>query len=180
MINLKNGTENIWNGFRKSLRLDITKAKKEGIEIVEGSRKEVEYIYDLLKERQRIRSTKDFLLEIFDNFHPQNLKVFIAKKEDDCLSGIITTCYKNKVSFWIGSPKLLYNGISPNELVLWESIKWACENKFEFYEIVGADDLSLYPFKSKFNGELVTYLSLRWFSPMFRLIEAVNKSIKLR
>jgi lipid II:glycine glycyltransferase (peptidoglycan interpeptide bridge formation enzyme) len=151
-----------------------------GIEVDEGERRDVEHIYDLLKRRDRIKATKEFLLEIFDNFHPNNIKVFISKKENDCLSGIITTCYKNKVSFWIGSPRVLYHGVSPNELLLWESIKWSIANGFEFYEIMGADDLSLYPFKSKFNGELINSLSMKWFSPAFKLIVGVYQSIKPR
>jgi lipid II:glycine glycyltransferase (peptidoglycan interpeptide bridge formation enzyme) len=82
------------------------------------------------------------------------------------------------VCFWIGSPKFSYKGISPNELILWESMKSAIEKGYEFYEIMGADDLALYPFKSKFNAELNLRLTIRWFSPKFRLVNAIYRAIK--
>jgi len=180
MLDLKGGKEKIWNNFSKSLRREIDIARKGGIYVEEGGKKELKIIYDLLLGRDRIHSRVDFLIEIFDRFYPKNLRVFIAKKNDECLSGIITICYKNKVSFWIGSPRCSYQGINPNELVFWESIKWACDNGFDSYEIMGADDETLYPFKSKFNGELIPYFTMRWTSPMFKLFESVYRIMKPR
>lgn len=178
ILNLKAGKDKIWKGFSKSLRYYIEKARKEGIEVTEGSKDDLDCIYAMLKNRGRISATKEFMTEIFENISQDNLNVLIAKKENELLSGIITISYKNKVSFWIGSPKVSYKGISPNELILWESIKSAIDKGYEFYEIIGADELVLYPFKSKFNAELIIRLNLRWFSPKFMLINNIYRAIR--
>ena len=177
-IDLGQGTENIWKNFNRSLRYYIEKAKKEGIVVAEGDKEDAFYIYDLLKERRRIDSQKEFLGSVYDALSPDHLKIFMAKAGSDRLSGIITLIHKDTVSFWIGSPKYSYKGMSPNELVLWESIRWAGEQGFKTYEIVGADDYALFPFKRKFNGKIIPYYHMKWYSPVMNIVASVYSSLK--
>ena len=180
ILKLNRDMEEIWRGFHKNLRRGIEKARRSGIIVREGSKDDLNYIYDLLIKRNRIHTSKEFVLEVFKKFQP-NVKVFIAEKNGEKLSGIVNICYNKKVSFWIGSPKFSYRGINPNELVFYESIKWAKENGFKYYEIMGADDLSLFEFKRKFNGDLVTFFTARKYSPRFvKIVEAIYRTIKPR
>ena len=179
-IDLSEGTESIWKSFNRSLRYYIEKAKKEGIRVVEGDKEDALYIYDLLKERKRVKSSKEFLGSVYDTLLPDHLKIFIAKAGSERLSGIITLIHKDRVSFWIGSPKYSYKGISPNELVLWESIRWAGEQGYNIYEIVGADDYALFPFKRKFNGKIIPYYHVKWYSPLLNVVASVYSSVKKR
>jgi hypothetical protein len=179
-IDLREGTENIWKNFNRSLRYYIEKAKKEGIVVSAGNKEDAYYIYDLLKERNRIKSSKDFIGSVYDTFFPDRMKIFIAKAGSERLSGIITVIHKDMVSFWIGSPKYSYKGISPNELVLWESIRWASEQGYKTYEIVGADDYSLFQFKRKFNGKIISYYQMKWYSPVLNVVASVYSAIKKR
>ena len=176
-----NSIENIWNNFSQSLRREIKKAKEENIVVSEGSKEELIHIYNLLKERNRIHAPKEFILDIFNHFYSDNLRIFIAEKNDELLSGIVTTCFNEKVSFWIGAPKFSINGINPNGMIFYESMKWALENGYKYYEIIGADDPPLYPFKSKFNGELVNYLTARKYHPSaIKVVEAIYRTFKPR
>jgi predicted N-acyltransferase len=176
-INLHDGKEKIWDNFSKTLKQDINKVKKKGIYIDIGSKKDVEFIYGLLKKRNRIHSNKEYILEIFDTFASKNLTVFIAKHENEPLSGGITICYKNKVSFWVGTPRLSYDGTSPNTYIYWEAINWAIENGYEIFEIMGADE-NTFPFKRKFKGKLIPYYHMKWFSPSFKLLSSLYYSLK--
>lgn len=177
-IDLSKGTEVIWKNFNRSLRYYVEKAKKEGIVVVQGEREDADHIFNLLKERNRIQGSKEFLDAVFDTFFPDQVKIFIAYAGSERLSGIITLIHKDRVSFWIGSPKYSYKGISPNELVLWESICWAAEQGFLTFEIVGADDYVLFPFKRKFNGKLIPYYQMRWYSPVLNVASSVYRSLK--
>jgi lipid II:glycine glycyltransferase (peptidoglycan interpeptide bridge formation enzyme) len=179
-IDLSEGTNGIWKNFNRSLRYYIEKAKKEGIVVVQGDKDDALYIYDLLKERKRVKSSKEFLGSVYDTLSPDHLKIFLAKAGSERLSGIITLIHKDQVSFWIGSPKYSYKGISPNELVLWESIRWAGEQGYNTYEIVGADDYVLFPFKRKFNGKIIQYYHMKWYSPLLNVIASVYSSVKKR
>jgi hypothetical protein len=177
-IDLTSGTDVIWKSFNRSLRYYIEKARKQGINVIEGNKDDSFYIYDLLAERNRDTFPKEFLGEVYDLFFPDHMKIFIAKVGSECLSGIITIINKDKVSFWAGAPKCSYKGLSPNELVLWESIRWAGENGYKTYEIIGADDFSLFPFKRKFNGKIIPYFQMIWFSPSINLVSSVYHSLK--
>ena len=117
---------------------------------------------------------------VFDQFFPDHNKVFIAKAGSERLSGIITIFYRDKVTFWVGSPRFSYNGLSPNELVLWESIRWAGEQGYKTFEILGADDYSLFPFKRKFNGKVISYYQMKWMSPSLNFVSSVGHSLKKR
>lgn len=176
-INLNDGKEKIWDNFSRTLKQDINKVKKKGIHVDIGSKKDVKFIYDFHKERNRIRSNKEYMLEIFDNFAPKNLTVFIAKHENSSLSGVITICYKNKVSFWVGTPRLSYDGTSPNTYIYWEAINWAIENGYEIFEIMGADEVTLFPFKRKFNGKIIPYYQMKWMSPSLNVISSLYHSL---
>jgi hypothetical protein len=180
-IDLSAGTDQIWKGFNRSLRYYIDKAKKEGITVTEGSREDAFHIYEMLKARGRVRSLKGYLGEVFDQFFPDNIKVFVAKAGSEHLTGIITIIERDKVSFWIGAPRCSYKGLSPNELVLWEAILWAGKHGYKTFEIQGADEYSLFPFKRKFNGKIVPYYEMKWrslslnlFSSLYRLLKKKN------
>ena len=179
-IDLTLGQKAIWENFGKNLKYYLRKTEKEGVTVEHGSRDDCKFIYDLLKQRNRIHSGEDFLLEIFDTFSPHDLHVFMARQDNENLTGIIILTYKNSVIFWLGAPKLSVRGIIPNELVIWKSIVWAIENGYERYEIMVADDLTLFPFKRKFNGTLSQFYTMRWRSPFFRLADAMYRGIRPR
>ena len=166
-----------WKNFNRSLRYYIEKARKEGITVSDGDKEDEFHIYTLLKNNDRIKAPKEFIDELYDLFYPDHLKVFIAKIGPERLSGILTLMHKDKVQFWVGSPRCSYKGLSPNELVLWESIRWAGEHGYKIFEIMGADDYSLFPFKRKFNGKLIPYYQMKWFSPVFYLLSSAYNTV---
>jgi hypothetical protein len=177
-IDLKQGKKIIWDNFSRTLKQDINKVKKKGIYVEIGSKKYVENIFGLLKKRNRVFSNIDYILEIFDNFESTNLKVFVAKHENEFLSGVVTISYKNKVSLWIGTPRNSYNGTTPNTLIYWEAINWAIENGYEYFEIIGASDIKYFMFKSKFNAELIPYYILKWYSPWLKFGKTIQQLFK--
>jgi hypothetical protein len=173
LIDLSAGEKKIWENFSHSARKRISNAKKNGITVSIGEKEDVELIYNLLSRRQRIHATKEYISEIVENFPPENTKIFIAKKDDIPLTGRIVICYKNKVSAWMGTPKCSINGISPNYLLYWESILWACNNNYNHFEIIGAADPTTYPFKVQFSGEITPFYSLKWHSSFYRVMSSL-------
>ncbi len=177
IIDISPGETIVWENFSQTARNIVHKLEKRGISTDTGSEEEVKLIYNLLQGRQRIHATPDFLLEIFKNFYPENLNFFIAKKGDIPLTGIITISYKDKVSVWMGSPKITVDGVSPNYILHWEGIRWACNNNYKFFEILGASDQTLFAFKSKFNGEIIPFYSMKWYSPLNRFIISIYNGL---
>ncbi len=170
--------DDVWKGYHRSLRRGVEKARRKGITVREGGMEDLKHIYTLLKERNRIHTTEDFVLDVYNKF---NVRVFIAEKDGVKLSGIVNLCYGNRVAFWIGAPKFTLEGVNPNEIVFYESMRWACEEGYEYYEIMGADDRSLYDFKRKFNCDLEVYFTVRSFRPsILKVAEAIYRTFKPR
>jgi lipid II:glycine glycyltransferase (peptidoglycan interpeptide bridge formation enzyme) len=160
------------------LKRNIERVKKEGVTVTDGSKEDAFFIYNLLRERKRNNSSIDYLGDICDQFFPDHIKIFVAKAGSERLSGIITVIHKDKVIFWVGAPKCSYKGQFPNELIIWESIRWASEQGYKTFEILGADDFALYPFKRKFNGNLIPYYQMRWRSRSLIFISSLCQPLK--
>jgi lipid II:glycine glycyltransferase (peptidoglycan interpeptide bridge formation enzyme) len=176
-LDLTTGTDTLWKNLNRSTRQSIEKAKKEGVSVSEGDLDDLYFIYDLLKKRNRIESPKEFLGSLFHTFSQGHLRVFIARAGDERLSGIVTLIHGDKVTFWIGAPKCSYKGANPNELLLWEAIRWSEEHHYTLFEIEGADDYSLFPFKRKFNGKTILYFQMKWFSPTLQIFASIYQGI---
>jgi len=174
-IDLSSGTDAIWKGFKKELRYSIEKARKEGIAVAEGGKEDAYHIWELLRKRNRVKFPKEFIGSACDAFLPDRIKIFVARKGPERLSGVILLLYRNKASLWIGPPKL--PGMILNELVIWESIAWAAAHGYRVFEIVGADDYPLFTFKRKFNGKLVQFFHMNWYSPPLSAGVALYKAL---
>lgn len=175
IFDLKEGEQRLWENVNQSVRKSVNKATKNGIIVEKGSKSDIGVLFNLLENRNRIHSTKSFLPDIFENFYPDNLNFFIAKKDGVVLTGIINILYKNKMSVWVGSPKASVDGTSPNYILHWETMRWACNNNFDIFEIMSANESTTFPFKSKFNPEIVPYYLLKWYSPLPRFVESLYR-----
>lgn len=186
IMDLSKGVEHIWTKkFDKKLRQDIERAKRRGISIEEGNKEELEIIYELLTNRYAeqgriVTVPKNYLLDIYDSFH-QNLKIFIAKYNGEIVSGLMDIYYKDIIASWIGNLKPRFKiSPSPNDLLNWEAMKYACEHGFKYYETIGAaGDERLRNYYSKYNAELlVRFLSKKYSSFMPRVMEEIYIMIK--
>lgn len=174
-IDISSGTEDVWNSFAGRLRQGIKKAGKDGITVTEGDKDDAYFIYDLLRKRNHAKFSKEYLGSVYDEFHPDHMKIFIAKKGSERISGAIALLFKDRMSGWNGMPRV--QGSNVNELLRWESIKWAGAHGYRTYEIIGADDYPLFPFKRKFNGRIEEFYQMKWYSPAFYVAMSLYTSI---
>ena len=182
-LDLTKGEEKIWQDFDINLRGHIKKAIKGGIKVENGTKEDIEDIYYSLVRRYReqnkiVTVPKEYLLDLYDAFYPNNLKVFMAKYEGKNVGGIVAIVYKDKVSFWIGAAKPEIKKLSPNDLAQWEAIKWACDKGLKIYEEIGAGTERLAEFKAKYNPELSIRFSAVKSSFVSSLLEKCYKKVK--
>lgn len=183
-LDLNTGLDNIWSQLHKTIRTSIKSAKKKGIIIEEGDLDDLLFIESNLKRRfkeQGIDKTdhSDFLCEIFNEFNAHNLKIDVAKYHGTTVSGIIHLRYNGIVYQWVGVPKSTIAGLSPNELLIWESIQTAHEAGHDYYEFMdGGSDPRLRAFKSKFNPDTCIWYSAEKYShPVYRLARNFSQKI---
>jgi lipid II:glycine glycyltransferase (peptidoglycan interpeptide bridge formation enzyme) len=169
-IDLTKGIDYVWEQFEKKLRVKINKTIKEGVTVRAGEKEDLEFVHDSLYKRyteQGISATdyKNFLLAIYQKFFPDTMKIFVAEYEGQKVSGNILLCHKKILYSWVGLSKTQFPSISPNDLIQWETIKWAQTNGFEYFEMMDSgDDPRLRPFKSKYNPDLVIWYGATKYS----------------
>jgi len=176
LIDLTSGIDHIWKQLKKKLRQNINKERKRGIRIEEGSKNELEMIYNLLLERYEeqkriVTVPKDYLLELYNCLYPENMKIHIAKYQDEFIGGLIDLYYKDRASSWIGNPKPRLESINATDLLQWEAIKTAYDNGCKYYEEIGAGTERLCRYKSKFNPELSIHFSATKYNLLGYLAE---------
>jgi lipid II:glycine glycyltransferase (peptidoglycan interpeptide bridge formation enzyme) len=184
-IDLTKGIDYVWEQFEGKLRVKINKSIKEGVTVRLGDKEDLEFVHNLLYNRytqQGIQPIdyKKYLLDIYQQFHPDNLKIFIAEYKGQRISGTVNLCWKNIMYLWVGVPKTELSGISPNDLINWEAIKWAQMNGLQYYEEMDAGyDPRLRHFKSKYNPDLeIWYSATKHSSFIYKATEKLFNIIR--
>ena len=168
LIDLSKGADYVWKQFKSELRKNIIKAEEKEVDIENSSKEVLEIIYDSLfsryEEQGRVLPlSKGYLLDVYDSFHPQNMHIFVAKYQDEFIAGAIKLHYKNMLISWIGHAKTSLRG-TPNDLLQWHVIKWACEQDLKYYDLIGANISIICHYKSKYNPNISMYYSLKKYS----------------
>jgi hypothetical protein len=163
-LDLSMGLEYVFDQLKKNLRQNIGKERKKGVEITEGTRDDLETVYDLLFERYRqqekiVTVPKKYLLELYDRYHPGNMKVIVSKYRNETLGGIVDIYNKDRVISWIGNPKPVDDVCGSSDLLQWGAIEMACKSGAKSYEEIGASTERLCRYKSKYNPELKVYFT---------------------
>jgi hypothetical protein len=69
---------------------------------------------------------------------------------------------------WIGFPGSDTDYVGANELLMWEIIQWAHAHGYQILENTGADDISTFQFKRKYNPVLKNYFNADGSSLLLR------------
>ena len=157
ILDISIGLSNLESNFTLEARKIIKKGEKGGINVEFGSKKELRTLYNMLYDRyanqERMLSiSENYLLDIFNKFFPNNLKIFTLVHQDNIIGGVIKLCYKDELLDWIGHYKTTIQG--GNDFLHREIMKWAVENGYRYYTMIGANTPSISRFKSKFNPSL--------------------------
>lgn len=168
VTDLSSGPEFLFQTLDKKKRQDINRAKKKGMNVEIGSKKEYEILIDLMNERYRqqakiVNVQKEYLLDIYDAFS-DSLTVFYATYNEEIITGSIDLHYKDTIYSWIGSLKPIKPVTpSPSDLVGWETVKYWSEQGFKYYvTLSAAGNERLYAYyASKFNPHLSIRFSVK-------------------
>lgn len=169
------------SNFTYRTRKRIGQAEKKGVKVEFGSLEELQILYDILYDRyanqkKTIPISKNYLLDIFKTFYPNNLKIFTLVHQDDVIGGVIKLCYKDSIIDWIGHPKTIISGAG--DFLHRETMKWAVENEYQYYEFIGANTPSISQFKAKFNPSLDVYYEIKKTTVLGMLGEKVYPKLK--
>ncbi|NQT71764.1 MAG: GNAT family N-acetyltransferase [Chloroflexi bacterium] len=160
IVDLTKGEDNLWASFKRELRNNIKRTQKSGVVVIEEiSDKNVDHLYNSLDRRYQGQSLRlgisgDYLRDLFEQSYELSLKLFVAYYEGNVVGSIAHVGEKQRLVVWVGAVKNNISGLAVNDLIQWEAIKWAIQNGYHEYEIVGANIPRLCLFKSKYSPDL--------------------------
>ena len=119
-----------------------------------------------------------FQKDIHKAFYPKNLKILVAKYGENLITGTIDVYYRDRTYSWIGSPKPYFKIPNANELLTWESLKYASESGYNYYEIIGvATTEGLYKHYSRLNPNISAYFSAIKRNSLSKILESSYTNI---
>ena len=151
--------------FSQSVRRNIRKAEKAGVEIRVCGHEQVEEFAAIMQvtgERDgfavRPKAYFDRLLDALG----ENVRLYGGFYEGKMISGAICTNYAGKACYVYGASDNSDRQVMPNYLMQWEMIRWALATGCRVYDFQGvsgnldpnAHMYGLYRVKSGFRGEL--------------------------
>lgn len=163
------GEEEIMASFHSKTRYNIRVAQKKGVEVLRGTKKDVDRFHEIMMETGLrdgfvIRSSAYFekLMEALG----EHARLYMAYHEGKAVAGTLCIRYGDKVWYLYGASSNEARNVMPNYLLQWEMIKWAIESGCRIYDFRGiSGDLresnplyGLYRFKKGFNGELTEFV----------------------
>ena len=106
------------------------------------------------------------------------MKILVAKYDGEIVGGLLNIYKNKKILNWMGNVKTNIRGVSPNDLLHWEVIKWATEHGLKYYELVGANTERLCHYKSKYNPSLsICFSAKKYLSFSAKLVESAYFNI---
>jgi len=147
-------------------RRDVKISQKEGAEIVELQRDdEIKAYYNLLKDLYKTKiKVPLFPVEFFEKIVKiPECRLFGIKYQEQVIGGSLCVFLKNDVVYewFVCGLDGKYKNVYPSTLATWAAIKYAAENGFAYFDMMGAgkpdEEYGVREFKAKFGGTLVEH-----------------------
>jgi peptidoglycan pentaglycine glycine transferase (the first glycine) len=146
VLDLTPDINRILMGMRASSRQNIRKAQKGGLTFREGFESDVAIFKQLLIvlcQRRGVRPNVpqgDFLDLLWKAFAPKgHLRLFLTEHAGEPVSALMLFTMGDWARVWRTGWSGCHENAYPNELIYWESIKWAKNSGYRFFDFVGFD-----------------------------------------
>jgi len=156
--------EDMWKRFHKHTRNDIRKAMKSGLQIRPiKDNSELKKFYSLYIQQMRNFGTPQHSFRFFGNLFKSKKVVGFNCYKDKNLVGSLIVFFNGRfgyVAFNVSNSK--YRNLRPNDLLYWETIRWAIGNKIEELDLGQVERsalkesraMGLFKFKQKWLGKI--------------------------
>lgn len=141
VLDLSVGFDVIHNNWTKGHSSAARKARKAGVTIKEASNKTDWQKYYLIYEDSLRRWGESAsskyewnLFEIMRNKKSPNIKLWLAEYEGEIIAGALCFYARQHVVYWHGAALEKFFNIRPVNLLMYEVIKNACEEKYKWYD----------------------------------------------
>ncbi len=155
-LDLPESSEALWSSFKSKLRSQIRKPRKEGLTFRMGSSELIDSFYQVFSRNMKDLGSpvhaKKWFQAVLDSFG-ERAHVGIVYREDlPMASGIVLDC-RQTVSIPWASTLREYNSLSPNMLLYWGFLEYACSSGFKTFDFGrSTPDEGTYRFKEQWGA----------------------------
>lgn len=152
-INIKNKTpEEIYHNFHPNIRYAIRNAERKNVKIeICGSEKIYDFYHIMIntgeKDKFHVHNIT-YYLDVLNQFK-ENARLYMAYWNGLPIGGAIAVHYGTYTWYLYAGTNSNYKKLSPLSIIQWNIIKWAIENKSEWYDLGGTgwinDTTDLFP-----------------------------------
>ena len=158
------GDENaVWGGMKTTVRSRIRR-QDGALAVVQGEAQDWSAFERQLGARYAEQGLpaplpKGYLARLHDALG-EDLVLLVAKKDGDFVGGAALVRMGERMALWQGTARGP-PGLPVNDVLVWESIRYARAQDCVEFELMGANTRRLADFKSKFNPVLKPYIELQ-------------------
>lgn len=137
VLDLPATAEDLWNGFKSKLRSQIRRPTKEGLTAKFGQLEEVDSFYEVFAYNMRDLGTPVYTKRLFEHIlreFPDSAKICNVYDGDTPVASGFLIGFKDTLQIPWASSLRAYNRFSPNMLMYWEILKFACEQGYARFD----------------------------------------------
>ncbi len=164
LLDLPNSSEELWNSFKSKLRSQIKKPMKEGCEFVIGGLDQLENFYTVFSTNMRDLGTPVNSKLLFRNIlqeFPEDSKIGVVLKDKKPVAAGFVIGFKEKLQIPWASSLRKFNSISPNMLLYWGILEYACSKGYRNFDFGrSSPEEGTHKFKEQWNPKA---MPLYWY-----------------
>ncbi len=143
MLDLRAGADAVFKGFSQTRRADLRKAMRENqVQVSElATPDELAELYEIHVAWSNGKGNQPNSWETMQRiFEMKNYRrIFIAKHDGKVIAGSYFRYFKNAFMEYAANNSMPeYQRLRPNDLLVWRSIEWACDNNIPLYSMGGS------------------------------------------
>jgi FemAB-related protein (PEP-CTERM system-associated) len=155
------GEDAVWSAVEKPVQRQVRKSRKMGVTIRFARERADMALYHRLHVGTRTgkhgmpAQPRAFFLELWDRFAADGtLQVLFAEHEGVPIAGMVLFAYGDTVRYAYGASEERFLHLAPNNLLMWESITWAANHGYQFFDMgrTARDNHGLMEFKRKWGA----------------------------
>jgi len=191
-LNVKDKTEEeLLKSFHEKTRYNIRLSSRKGVTVREGKREDLKTFYDIMlatgKRDGFFIRPLSYYEKIYDEMGEGHVKIIFAEYEGKPIATVFPILYGNKVWYLYGGSTNEHRNLMATYLMQWEMIKWAVENKCDWYDFRGVSGFKdpkdpqygVYKFKKGFNGDFIEFIDEMYivFNPVMNTIFNISQVV---
>ncbi len=131
--------EEIWAGFRKTLRHSMRKAQTQNLSIKKcDNKKDLRSFYNLYLKNAKKHKIPAYPFSFFVYFlNSSDTEIILVKYKNKVIAGSVFLFYNKFIHYFLNASDIDYKSLYPNHLILWEQIQNYVGKDYKVFDFGG-------------------------------------------